>query len=89
MRLVAHVARMGKNRNGYGVLVRKPEGFSFIIPTNAQGQYIYIVNLLRDVSVKCTIRVPMLKPTANGVHNVSWPIVVGTYLRFMYWIRSG
>ena len=37
---MAHVARMGENRNGYGVLVRKSEGVSFIIPTNAQGQYI-------------------------------------------------
>ena len=32
MRLVAHVERMVENRNGYGVLVRKPEGFSFINP---------------------------------------------------------
>jgi len=40
MRFVAHVTRKGENRNGYGVLVRKSEEFSFIIPTNAQGQYI-------------------------------------------------
>jgi len=29
MRLVVHVARMGENRNGYGVLVRKPKLFFF------------------------------------------------------------
>ena len=75
---MAHVARMGENRNGYEVLVRKPKGFFFLQkPSRCVETNLY--NVLYTVSTQQYI-ITMIKYIQSGHITAKLILIDGTCL---------